>query len=657
MKLTNTKISALVFIGAMFLTGCSGSSNSVGSDSGPADTSGEGSNVLTGNGQISDTNPSASSPGDVGTDSAADNPSIGTSDDLPTGSVDEPADQLPASGSETLTSAGPNETRVTFEITVPVYVSDALQVNVVWGDIEISSSWVNDESWTATAIFPANTQESLEVTFYDQNGDIILGQYQTEFTTGTNASEFHSIAADQFDTSRFDDDNDGVSNFDELVAGIEQSSVDPMMLIDDDGHISQSLDLREDSQFLIRSIAGYQLDRLGTLVEDMAFIVGQQTTIQWPDDSYYQVQTATSSSVSSDGAFPETSGTVCDGGTECRIVPGSYVVINHTTNERTILNVPVINREDQPDAALLPDETTNAIEYPIFPSYSGQYNLTLTTLRTRYDCELGGLMVKEELSEQVLFYDSFGSVVGTLEREGYIFDQCRMVVRNRLLPDGSYLINGSLQTEHKSNYGHSQNQNSYNDFSLIADTGLEYRVQGEVADVDGNDWKVRRVASIDEYQLTLPSGDIAERINNTQFSFHDYTSPTSLAVKGSIKNSRTAGQQIDITTEPELGRSYNSSDPGVSNLLTGTVELLAQDGSFIYLSGDPSAEANEPWWDLSMVTDFTNAAGEHFVQSGVKYDLSFAPWDIRCVPGDSSGREEPEYTYNTCADDFVMVEQ
>ena len=46
------------------------------------------------------------------------------------------------------------------------------------------------------------------------------------------------------------------------------------------------------------------------------------STISWPDDGWYQVQT-------SDGAV-----TLCSGGSSCDVSPGSYLVINHTTGER-----------------------------------------------------------------------------------------------------------------------------------------------------------------------------------------------------------------------------------------------------------------------------------------------------------------------------------
>jgi len=49
-------------------------------------------------------------------------------------------------------------------------------------------------------------------------------------------------------------------------------------------------------------------------------VVGR--TISWPDDGWYQVQSA-------DG-----SQSFCNGGTSCDVEPGRYLLINHTTGQR-----------------------------------------------------------------------------------------------------------------------------------------------------------------------------------------------------------------------------------------------------------------------------------------------------------------------------------
>ena len=116
-------------------------------------------------------------------------------------------------------SPAPATVRVDFDITVPAYMSNELQVRLDWGDISTAATFIRDESWSVSENFPSDTENLLTVTFSDRNGAITLGSVENTLRTGTSASENIQISANQFNTDRWDDDNDGVSNLDELIAG------------------------------------------------------------------------------------------------------------------------------------------------------------------------------------------------------------------------------------------------------------------------------------------------------------------------------------------------------------------------------------------------------------------------------------------------------
>jgi len=128
--------------------------------------------------------------------------------------VVDPASELPEPSALTLT-------RVIFDVTVPAYVSDSLQVRLLWGEKELVAAWVVDETWTISDDFPVDTENPLTVTFSDNNGAISLASFETDFRTGISASESFQISANQFDSNRWDSDGDGQSNLEELLDGTD----------------------------------------------------------------------------------------------------------------------------------------------------------------------------------------------------------------------------------------------------------------------------------------------------------------------------------------------------------------------------------------------------------------------------------------------------
>lgn len=193
------RYSLLLMFGALFFSGCSSSSDSNLSE--PQTTV-----------QMSGTNGDGVASAE-GTDGAASAMEDTTTDDA-TDSASNPQ--------------GLSTTRVDFNITVPVYSSNALQVRLVWGDIDTTAIWNRDEQWTASVDLPTNTENQLIITFSDDNGAITLGRVERSFTTGSDQSESLQIAADEFDTDRWDTDGDGVSNLNELTSGTP-AQVDPEM--------------------------------------------------------------------------------------------------------------------------------------------------------------------------------------------------------------------------------------------------------------------------------------------------------------------------------------------------------------------------------------------------------------------------------------------
>lgn len=171
--------------------------------------------------------------------------------------------QPPDSGDDPIvTDPAAQNITVEFNITVPAYSSDALQVRIEWGAKDFTAMWVGDELWSATDVFDANTEHDLIVTFYDDNGATPLASFEQSYKTGSTDMDVFTVSADQFDNTRFDSDGDGVSNLDELIAGTNPLNFPRLLLF------SETKDFRHDSTAAalvaleeLATSAGMQTDR------------------------------------------------------------------------------------------------------------------------------------------------------------------------------------------------------------------------------------------------------------------------------------------------------------------------------------------------------------------------------------------------------------
>lgn len=219
------RCSLVLLISALLVSSCSSSSDSSSDEprmaADPSGSNGESvvsSDGISGNASETD----AVIGGDTNSGIQAE-PTDG-SNELTTGSAEEPVDDQESPDNNNPAVVDPliqNVVAVSFDITVPAYSSGELRLEVVWGDLNLVADWVGDEFWSVASELPTETEELLTITYFDNFGAIELARFSQQFRTGSNPTEAFQLSANQFETDQFDDDGDGVSNMDELIAGTD----------------------------------------------------------------------------------------------------------------------------------------------------------------------------------------------------------------------------------------------------------------------------------------------------------------------------------------------------------------------------------------------------------------------------------------------------
>jgi len=230
----------------------------------------------------------------------------------------------------------------------------------------------------------------------------------------------------------------------------------------------------------------------------------------------------------------------------------------------------------------------------------------------------------------------------TVDLDRFVFDQCAMTVRSGLLPDGDYVLNGQYESvsiwhvPSDAGVERSYHQN-YDAFSLKGASGLEYHVQARVRNAGGYYWPYTRTTTITDYRKLLPGGQLAESVADTQYEYtrgyyldrRNRTAYT-LNVSGTVSSEQTANQNVTINTNSTLNYKWGASNEELTPF-NGSMEMLAEDGSFLSLSANPDLirdDRNNSVYRLDLA--YTNKNGEQELKSGV--EIHRYRWEgSRCV--------------------------
>ncbi|WP_205737590.1 hypothetical protein [Granulosicoccus antarcticus] len=375
-------------------------------------------------------------------------------------------------------------------------------------------------------------------------------------------------------------------------------------------------------------------------------------TISWPDDGWYQVQSA------------DTYESFCEGGRSCTVAAGVYIVINLTTGQRH--EGIVVEGDDGAGTGLVLDTQSNELitelagyrldeaaaaapevaasiiagNIGVTVLEAGQYEvdeIAQPTERTQYACAEGGTMTLEtgrtRIRESEYSHDTSYNI--------WEFDNCQTELDAGVPVAGSYEIIGKLAVQRDfvsgSRFNTIENSIAFTGFDIRTD-GFALTVNASVQASDntsGVSINRQRSVSIPQYvlqessvpfsapSLTIADANFIQEFSNTS---NGALQSSSLDVQGWISGELTDDTAVSVTTIAPLNRVLGVGSLESENVpFSGQLQMLGSDDSVLTISANP--EASEGQY-LFVDYNLLDADGEQRETIGAQLvDLPLAAYD------------------------------
>ncbi|ASJ76190.1 hypothetical protein [Granulosicoccus antarcticus] len=178
--------------------------------------------------------------GQSGSDSSITNGSVPVNESVETQTDETQTDESPVDGEDVFDAESggesadvetiPETVAVTFDITVPAYLSNELIVVVYSGEQSVAADYVSGQLWSATMNLP-NIGRNAHVIFFDRFGDLALAGSRQRWIPKTSMASQEAVIG-RVEFTLLDYDNDGTDNITELQLGtdplIADSGVTPV---------------------------------------------------------------------------------------------------------------------------------------------------------------------------------------------------------------------------------------------------------------------------------------------------------------------------------------------------------------------------------------------------------------------------------------------